>query len=313
MEFHQSIQSRTSQTVSVIGTVVTGLSVAGVDAAGLAAQGTALEQLAQQRDHALADYDGANNAERLGLLALQTMVLALPKVVEAELNEHVDAESALLDLLSPVYAIKPRTTEATLTRGHKLASALARINAYLAALNPPRPEITSSGKGLADLTAAMAAQAGLLQALNDRNAQLNQARAALREAAVTLDRLNKRFYAKLQAEVRSNPALTQAMAQIDTGVPNLPTTLSIKAVVQGGEDHLHLLVAYDPGRIDAQAESTLEWLVDGSEADFAHSAPVAPSGNSIGPFAASQTVKLRTRVRNGNGSSTSAVRSLSIA
>jgi hypothetical protein len=313
MEFYQTIQSRSGQTVAVVKTFAAGLSASGVDAAGLAAQGAALEALAQQRDHALADYDGANNAERLGLLVLQTLVLALPKAAEAELDDHNDAESALLDLLVAVYAIKPRNTETVLARGRKLASALTRINAYLATLNPPRAEVRSGGKGLADLTAALDAQAALEQALQDRTARLNQARAALRDAAAALDRLNKRFYARLQAEARTDPALAQALAQIDTGAPNLPATLSIKSVLQGGADNLHLLVGYDPGSIDAKADSTLEWQVDGADADFANSAAADPSGNSIGPFAAGSAVKLRTRVRNSNGATTSAVRTLQIA
>jgi hypothetical protein len=72
-------------------------------------------------------------------------------------------------------------------------------------------------------------------------------------------------------------------------------------------------VAYEPGAVDAKADSTVEWQIDGVDADYAHSAPADPIGNSIGPFAAGQSVKVRTRVRNGNGSSTSAVRTLQMA
>ena len=312
MEFHQSIQNRTTQTVAVVNTFAPGLSVAGIDAAGLAAQGLALEQLAQQRDHALADYDGANNAERRGLLDLQQRVMTLPKVVEAELDDQVLDESALIDLLAPIYAIKPRTTEAVLSRGHKLASALERINAYLATLQPPRAGIANDEQGLAELNTAMETQTTLAQTLANCGARINLARVDLREAAVALDRLNKRFYARLQAQARANPALARAMAQIDTGAPNLPATLSIKEVLQGGEDNLHVLVAYDPAGLDAKADSTLEWQIAGVDPDFARTARVDPSGNAIGPFSPGQLVKLRTRVRSSNGSATSAVRSLSI-
>ena len=40
-------------------------------------QANELEALTQQRDHALADYDAANNAERQGFLTIQTLDLAL--------------------------------------------------------------------------------------------------------------------------------------------------------------------------------------------------------------------------------------------
>lgn len=313
MEYYQSINSRTSQTVSVIKTFAPDLVVSGLGAAELAAQSAALEALAQQRDHALADYDGANNAERLGLLALQTMVIALPKAAESELDDHLDAESALLDLLAAVYAIAPRGTENVQARGRKLASALTRIDAYLTARTPPRPPVSSAGQGLATLITALDAQTELEQALNDRAAHLNQARAALREAAAALDRLNKRVYARLRAEARSDARLAQALAQIDTGAPNLPGTLGIKSLLQGGADNLHVLVAYEPGAIDAKAESTLEWQVDGTNTDFPNAVPADPSGNNIGPFATGSAVKVRTRVRNGNGATTGAVRTLVMA
>ena len=170
MEFYQVTQNRAAQTVVVIKHYDPGITVGGIDIAGLAAQIDALEQLAQQRDFAMDAYDTANNAEHQGFLTLQHLVTALPKAAEAELDDHTDAESALLDLLSAVYAIKPRTTELALARGKKLVSALSQINAYLTALNPPRPEVSSAGKGLADLSAALDAQPGLEQVLEDRAA-----------------------------------------------------------------------------------------------------------------------------------------------
>ena len=98
---------------------------------------------------------------------------------EAELDDAIDAESALLDLLAPAYAIKPRSTEFALARGKKLVSALTRINAYLANLYPPRPLVTSGGKGLEQLAAALDAQPALEQALEDRAADVANARNAL--------------------------------------------------------------------------------------------------------------------------------------
>jgi len=81
--------------------------------------------------------------------------LSLPKATEAELDDNSPNESALLDLLSAVYAISPRSTKQALARGKKLSSALAKINAYLAAKTQPIAEITSGGKGAAQLAAAL--------------------------------------------------------------------------------------------------------------------------------------------------------------
>jgi hypothetical protein len=312
MEFYQVTQTRAAQTVAVIKQFDPGLTVGGSDIAGLTAQANALEALAQLRDHALADYDAASNAEYQGFLTIQTLDFALPKAAESELDDTIDAESALLDLLSPAYAIKPRSTEFALARGKKLVSALTRINAYLGALNPPRPLVSSGGKGLEQLAAALDAQPALQQALEDRAADVANARNALRIAATTVDRLNKRFYARLKAEARSNPSLEAALAQIDTGSAGLPAVLGIKTLVQGGADNLHILLNYDPGSYDGTADSSVEWHVVGAEADFANTVKADPSGNALGPFAVGNTVKLRTRVKNSNGTTTGSVRSLVI-
>jgi hypothetical protein len=75
-------------------------------------------------------------------------------------------------------------------------------------------------------------------------------------------------------------------------------------LVQGGADQVHLLVNYDNASYDATATNTVEWQVAGTDTGFVSSAPVDPSGNPLGPFAAGQTVNVRTRVTNGNGTTT---------
>ena len=134
----------------------------------------------------------------------------------------------------------------------------------------------------------------------------------LRVAATAVDRLNKRFYAKLTAEARTNAALADALAQIDTESAGLPGTLGISGILQGGTDHLHILVSYDPGTYDGSATSTIEWMVTGVDTDFTHNAPADPSGNALGPFTVGSTVQLRTRVTNSNGTTTGSVRTLTL-
>lgn len=51
-------------------------------------------------------------------------------------------------------------------------------------------------------------------------------------------------------------------------------------------------------------------MVVGTDADFTHNAAADPSGNALGPFAVGETVKLRTRVTNTNGTTTGSVRKL---
>ena len=63
MEFYQSVQNRAAQTATVIRQVLPTLSVGGVTVDGLLGQSQALDELAQRRDDALADFDAAGNAE----------------------------------------------------------------------------------------------------------------------------------------------------------------------------------------------------------------------------------------------------------
>jgi hypothetical protein len=296
MEYHQRVQNRAAQTVAVINSHLPTLKVAGVDATGLQAQRVALSGLAQGRDDALANADTANNAEQLACRQIRNLVVDLPKNVEGELSNREPAEAALLDLLAPAYAINPRTTALALQRGMILKSALVKINTYLAAQTPVRGPISSASKGVADLAALMDAQPARQQAAKDKAADVSSARTALATATTTVDRLNKRFYAKLQSEGRSNPALAAAMTQILTESANLPGTLSIDAIVQGGTEHLHLLVSYAKHSYNDSNTNVIEWLVAGVDNDFTHSAAADPSGNPLGPSAVGQTVKLRTRV-----------------
>lgn len=312
MEYYQTIQNRAAQTAAVINQYIPTLKIGSVDAAGLLTQSHALDGLAQSRDDALASSDAAVNTENQGYLLIQNLDIGLPQSAEGELDDNVPAESALLDLLSPVYAIVPRTTELALERGMKLRSALDKINAYLAAQMPVRPAITSGGKDVGDLTIGMGTQPIREQAVEDAAADVSSARTGLRTAATAVDRLNKRFYAKLQSESRTDDALAAALSQIATDSANLPGTLGIKSILQGGNDQLHLLVNYDSASYDDSATSAIEWQVVGTDADFTNSAPVDPSGNTLGPFAVGKKVNVRTRVTNANGTTTGGVRTITM-
>ena len=312
MEHYQAIQNRTAQTVAVITLHLPSLTLGGMDAAGLLARSAALNGLAQSRDDALADLDVAANAENQGFLQIRNLTLALPKSVAGELDATVETEAGLLDLLAPVYALVPRTTKLALDRAMKLKSALDKINPYLAAQVPARGPITSGGRGAAELAALIAAQPVLGPAQDDAASTVSTARGALRTATAALDRWNKRFYAKLQAEARTNETLAGAMDQIATDSVNLPGTLGIKSIVQDAEAPTHLRVTYEPGRFKEEVTNAVEWQVAGTDVDWAHSVPAEAGGNSLGPFAVGQVVRIRSRVTNGNGTTTGSVRTITV-
>ena len=313
MEYYQATQNRAAETAAVINRNLPGLSVGGQTAAALSSTSSVLDTMAQTRDDALAAFDEANNFENLGFLTLQSLTLALPQAAAGELNDEVPVESGLLDLLDPVYAITPRTTGFAMERGKKLVSALTLINSYLTGVVPARASITSGGRGLAQLTAALGSLPGRGQTEENRAADARAARTTLHVAATGLDRLNKRFYSRLQSEARTNPTLAEALSQITTDSANLPGTLAVKSLLQGGSGGLHLLLSYENGSYDSSATNTVEWMVTGMDTDFTHQVAADPSGNTLGPFVAGSTVKLRTRVTNANGTTTGSIRTLVIA
>ena len=312
MEYYQAIQNRAAQTAAVINQYEPTLSVGSITATQLLVQAQELGKLAQQRDHALVAFDAANAAEHRSFVALRTQTLALPKAAQGELDDAIDAESALLDLLAPVFAVDPRNSEQALRRAKKLISALTHIDDDLAGQNPPRQPIRIGGQGVAALSAAIDAHPPLAQVCANRNADVSAARTALRSAAAQLDRINKRFYSKLKAEVRANPELAKALTQIETGPRNLPATLSIHDIRQGGTENRQLLVSYVAATYDDGAESFIEWRLDDEAKGYAHALAADPSGNALGPFAGGSRVQLRTRVNNSNGTTTGSVRTLEI-
>ena len=312
MEYYQAIQNRTGQTVAVIDQYLPTLKAGGVDSAALLAQADALNPLAQTRDNALTDSDSATNAENQGFLTIRGLDLSLPQAAEGELDDTVPAESALIDLLAPAFAIVPRTTEFAMERGHKVVSAVTKINTFLVAAVPPRDAITSGGKAVGNLVTEMNAQPAKEQTVEDRAVDVTSARTDLRVATTAVDRLNKRYYDKLSAEARTNAALAEALANITTTSGNLPGTLGIRTLLQGGVNGLQLLISYENGTYTSGATSTVEWMVEGVDTDFTHTAPADPSGNALGPFTIGQVVKLRTRVTNANGTTTGSVRTLTI-
>jgi hypothetical protein len=310
MEFYQTCQNRALQTIAVADLHLPGLSVSGVSTGTYTSLCNNLDALAQARDQKVSDEDTARNAENLAYLALRSLTMGLPRAADAELDDSIPEEAKLQGHLDEVYAITPRTTELAIQRGRKLSAALLKINAWLGSRVPPRGPVTAGGKGIAQLDAAMGSLPALEQALENKAAEARDGRTDLRNAATALDRLNKRYFKKLKAEAGTNPNLAAALAQIDTDSVNLPETLSIQSVLQAGPAFLHLHISYVAGTGSDALERHLDWMVEGVDADFTHTMPVDMSGNQIGPFTAGQTVLVRTRTVNSNGTRRSAVRRL---
>jgi hypothetical protein len=108
--------------------------------------------------------------------------------------------------------------------------------------------------------------------------------------------------------------VAEALNQIpvEEGTP-APDPIDIAELVQGGTNGLQVLVSYEAGGGDHATSSEIQWMVEGVDTDFTHTAPLDASGNALGPFTVGKVVKVRTSVSNSTGTRTSAVRTITIA
>ena len=83
-------------------------------------------------------------------------------------------------------------------------------------------------------------------------------------------------------------------------------------MTQGGEGGAQVLVSYVQGGGDHATTKQVQFMVVGTDADFAHTAPLDASGNALGPFATGAVVKIRTLVSNSAGTRTTAPRTITI-
>lgn len=148
----------------------------------------------------------------------------------------------------------------------------------------------------------------------DKDELLNVARSAIRGLDRRTDTLNKDFYQVMKNTYDPGSPEYEALSGIPTegGTP-APDPVEINEVLQGGDDDLHVLVSYLAGGGDHATTKLIEHMVVGVDADFIHTAPLDPSGNTLGPYTVGQVVKVRTSVSNSSGTRTSAVRTITIA
>ncbi len=116
---------------------------------------------------------------------------------------------------------------------------------------------------------------------------------------------------KNTAEAGSDEALALEQIPTEQGTP-VPDVIDIDTVLQGGDDGLHVLVHYEPGGGDHATTREIQWMVEGVDVDFTHTAPLDASGNALGPFTVGQVVKVRTSASNSSGTRTCAVRTITI-
>ncbi len=189
-----------------------------------------------------------------------------------------------------------------------MVSLVTRVNTARAAMVPPLSAITvkhPDGSGtdvaVAMLTTAMNNHPGLMQTVQDRIADLNKARNALRKAAGKVDRDNKRWFAAWEGTYPEGSVGRDALSQIDTG-PHTPPpdAFQINTVTPavGGS----FAAVYVAGGGNHATTLHLQWKVTGVDLDFGHNTLVVLAGQTVATGAAAGVdVIFRTKAENSQG------------
>lgn len=314
MEYWEITKNRAQQTLPVWTQYLPTYTVGGQDSAALAALIEGFEPLVQARTQAQDDYDAAYRAGQDALLRMKVLGTKIPALIEA----HLDENTALMKDVDDLYAALPRTEAGILKRLRMLLPVWTRANAALAAMTPPQPPITRVVGGVAYTVAAAKAlldgYTAVIQAVEDKQELLDRQRALLRAHDRACDGLNKRWYKAVKASHDPGTEVYEALNGITTEPSTpAPETIEVNTVTQGGEGGLQVLISYVPGGGEHATTKLIQWQVVGVDPDFTHSAPLDPSGNTLGPFTVGQTVRLRTQVSNSAGTRTTAPRTITLA
>lgn len=190
-------------------------------------------------------------------------------------------------------------------RAGRTVSLLTRVNTARATEVPPLAPITvkhPDGGGTAvtaaNLNTALGNHPGLMQTVQDRVADLNKTRSALRKATSKLDRDNKRWFAAWEGNFLDGSAERDALSQIDTDSHTpAPGALAINTVTPAGGGNF--TATYVAGGGAHATTLHLQWKVAGLDAEFGHDTLIILAGQAVATGApAGAVVTFHTKATN---------------
>jgi hypothetical protein len=308
-EFWQDVQKRALATQVAWSEHFSTLQIGAFTAADFATLIGELEPAAGLRDARIHDYDQATQTRDFSDLRLRLLGKRVPALIEG----MVDSESGLLDDLDKVYAIRPESFASAISRGHALVPIWKSVNQWQTGQTPPRPVVVAGTATVSTLESELVGTPTLLAGVATAEEQVTRQRSTLRALAMKVDRISKRAYKSMRATPDLSPEATAALDDIPTTTTSdLPDTLGIRTITQGGVSGRQILVRYEPHVHEEGETLKIEWMIVGVDVGFDSHATVDPSGNALGPFVVGQEVKVRTTVTNPAGTRTGSVRTLTI-
>lgn len=313
MEYWEITKDRAQKTLAVWNLHVPTFKLGATDATAFEALIEQFEPLAQARTTAQDDFDAAVRDTKMSLLKMKILGTRVPQIIDGQVPDN----AAIRDDLHDVFRISPRFGPSILSRARVLYPVWVRADAVLAGLTPPAAPITRPIQGVphtaAMLKALLDGFTDVTKDQDDDEAVLDKKRGDLRALDRQVDQINKNWYQVIKNTYDPGSPVYEALSSIpvETGTP-APDPIDLNPLEQGGDEGLHVLATYEPGGGAHATTKQVEYMVEGVDADFGHTAELDASGNTLGPFTVGQVVKVRTKVSNSSGARTSAVRSITI-
>lgn len=314
MQYWEVTKNRAQETLPIWAQYLPTQNIGGQTCANLETCIADFEPKAQAQTLQQDVYDAAYRDTLDALTRMKKLGTGVPQLIEAQLEQ----DARIMKDVDDLYRTAPKSEASILKRLRELLPVWVQSNAALAAMTPAQTPITKM-VGTTLYTVALAqtlldSYTALIGTMKTEENTLNNKKGDLRALDRQTDSLNKRWYQLAKSLSDTNPALATALEGIttETGTP-MPEVYDINNLLQGGQGGLQVLVSYLPGGGDHATTKLVKWMVEGVDADFAHSAPLDPSGNTLGPFVVGQVVKVITEVSNSSGTRTSAVRTITIA
>ncbi|NBV25069.1 MAG: hypothetical protein EBS05_24510 [Proteobacteria bacterium] len=264
----------------------------------------AIVTAATARDTQQDAVDDARAAREANFNFLSDLGVRAPRAIEGQIAADDDLHGAIDD----VRAIEATSQDNAQARIRRVISLWTRVNTQRTGATPPLTALLVGTTTVAHLQTALDNHPILMQTVENEKAELNQKRAALRNAASKVDQNNKRWFAAWEGNFADGTPERDALSQIDTGpqTPE-PSPLAIATVTpQAGG---HFSVVFTAGGGAHATTRQLLWQVEGVDADFTH--PIALTDTSpkhvTSGAAADVTVRFKTLVSNSVGTTESAV------
>ena len=306
-EYWEAVHIRGQQTIGVWTTFAPDFAVGELTSADHTADVAGILTRVNERDVQQDAVDAAVAARDNSFEEIHGVNTRAPQLIDAVLPPDDD----LQDELDGVYEVDAYSHEGNLERGRRLISLWNQVNAKRAALTPPQPPLLLGSADLAALQSAVENHPSLLQTVANERAELSRKRSQLSSHTRKVDRDNKRWYAAWRSNFPDGSPEHDALSLVDTEEgASPPTALEIAALTQR---EASVEVTYLAGGGRRATSLTLVYQLEGLDPDFAHPAPVTLTGQTLGPFAAGQTIHVKTQASNSAGTTEGAVQSLTLA